>query len=146
MKPVTNYWTTYRRLWEDVLEGEDPARGLPDDGALGGRQPAVPLAAPTASGSPGCTRRTAWSAGGCGCAGERVDLRRHRAEPARGHGGRGPHRAAPGDAAAARTRSRSEDVTHLDRPGGHIGLMAGSQAREEIWPDIAEWLGERSGR
>ena len=22
----------------------------------------------------------------------------------------------------------SEDVTHLDRPGGHIGLMAGSKA------------------
>ena len=30
----------------------------------------------------------------------------------------------------------SEDVTHFDRPGGHIGLMAGSKAREEIWPDI----------
>ena len=23
MKPVTNYWTVYRRLWEDVLEGKD---------------------------------------------------------------------------------------------------------------------------
>ena len=40
----------------------------------------------------------------------------------------------------------SEDVTHLDRPGGHIGLMAGSKARDEIWPDIAEWLEERSAR
>ncbi len=40
----------------------------------------------------------------------------------------------------------SEDVTHLDRPGGHIGLMAGSRARNEIWPDIAEWLEERSAR
>jgi polyhydroxyalkanoate synthase subunit PhaC len=40
----------------------------------------------------------------------------------------------------------SEDVTHLDRPGGHIGLMAGSKARDEIWPDIAEWLDERSDR
>jgi polyhydroxyalkanoate synthase len=38
----------------------------------------------------------------------------------------------------------SDDVTSLDRPGGHIGLMAGSKARKEIWPDIAEWLGERS--
>ena len=38
----------------------------------------------------------------------------------------------------------SEDVTHLDRPGGHIGLMAGSKARKEIWPDIAEWLESRS--
>jgi polyhydroxyalkanoate synthase len=40
----------------------------------------------------------------------------------------------------------SEDVTHFDRPGGHIGLMAGSRAREEIWPDIAEWLEPRSSR
>ena len=38
----------------------------------------------------------------------------------------------------------SEDVTHLDRPGGHIGLMAGSRARKEIWPDLADWLRVRS--
>jgi polyhydroxyalkanoate synthase len=40
----------------------------------------------------------------------------------------------------------SEDVTHLDRKGGHIGLMAGSKARDEIWPEIAGWLAERSAR
>jgi polyhydroxyalkanoate synthase len=40
----------------------------------------------------------------------------------------------------------SEDVTHFDRPGGHIGLMAGSSAREEIWPDLADWLEPRSNR
>jgi polyhydroxyalkanoate synthase len=38
----------------------------------------------------------------------------------------------------------SEDVEHIDRPGGHIGLVAGSAARTEIWPHIAEWLAERS--
>jgi polyhydroxyalkanoate synthase len=38
----------------------------------------------------------------------------------------------------------SADVTHLDRPGGHIGLMVGSKARKDVWPNIAEWLGERS--
>ena len=31
-------------------------------------------------------------------------------------------------------------------PGGHIGLMAGSKAKHEIWPELADWLGERSGR
>jgi polyhydroxyalkanoate synthase len=40
----------------------------------------------------------------------------------------------------------SADVTHFDRPGGHIGLMAGSAARKEIWPDLAGWLAERSDR
>jgi polyhydroxyalkanoate synthase len=38
----------------------------------------------------------------------------------------------------------SEDVEHLARPGGHIGLVAGSAARKELWPEIAAWLAERS--
>ncbi|MDO5627459.1 MAG: alpha/beta fold hydrolase [Mobilicoccus sp.] len=38
----------------------------------------------------------------------------------------------------------SDDLEHLDRAGGHIGLMAGSKARKEIWPDIADWLESRS--
>ncbi|GMA41204.1 alpha/beta fold hydrolase [Mobilicoccus caccae] len=38
----------------------------------------------------------------------------------------------------------SDDVEHMDRVGGHIGLMAGSKARKEIWPDIADWLEPRS--
>jgi polyhydroxyalkanoate synthase len=38
----------------------------------------------------------------------------------------------------------SQDVTHFDRPGGHIGLIAGSAARKQIWPDISAWLAERS--
>jgi polyhydroxyalkanoate synthase len=36
------------------------------------------------------------------------------------------------------------DLTYLDRPGGHIGLMAGSKARTQIWPDIAAWMAGRS--
>jgi polyhydroxyalkanoate synthase len=40
----------------------------------------------------------------------------------------------------------SADVTHFDRPGGHIGLMIGSNAREGLWPDIADWLARRSSR
>ena len=38
----------------------------------------------------------------------------------------------------------SGDVTHFDRPGGHIGLIAGSAAKTQIWPDLANWLAERS--
>ncbi|MBL8930960.1 MAG: alpha/beta fold hydrolase [Kineosporiaceae bacterium] len=40
---------------------------------------------------------------------------------------------------------KSKDLTHFDRKGGHIGLMAGSKARHQIWPDISGWLAERSG-
>jgi polyhydroxyalkanoate synthase len=39
---------------------------------------------------------------------------------------------------------QSTDVTHFARPGGHIGLMAGSKARGQIWPDLSRWLSERS--
>lgn len=36
------------------------------------------------------------------------------------------------------------DVEHLDGDGGHIGLMAGSRARGDIWPQIRDWLAPRS--
>jgi polyhydroxyalkanoate synthase subunit PhaC len=38
----------------------------------------------------------------------------------------------------------SPDVEHLDGVGGHIGLMAGSRARGDIWPRIRDWLDARS--
>jgi polyhydroxyalkanoate synthase len=38
----------------------------------------------------------------------------------------------------------SSDRTHLARPGGHIGLMAGSKARQQIWPELISWLVPRS--
>jgi polyhydroxyalkanoate synthase subunit PhaC len=38
----------------------------------------------------------------------------------------------------------SPDVEHLDGVGGHIGLMAGSRARGDIWPRINAWLEPRS--
>jgi polyhydroxyalkanoate synthase len=56
------------------------------------------------------------------------------------------HIAPPGGTVPLLDLVASEDVTHLDRPGGHIGLMAGSRAKHEIWPELADWLGERSGR
>ncbi|QCU79513.1 alpha/beta fold hydrolase [Citricoccus sp. SGAir0253] len=39
---------------------------------------------------------------------------------------------------------QSPDVEHLDGVGGHIGLMAGSRARGDIWPHINDWLAPRS--
>ena len=56
------------------------------------------------------------------------------------------HIVPPSDSVRILDLVRSEDVTHFDRPGGHIGLMAGSKARRERWPDLAAWLQERSGR
>lgn len=34
----------------------------------------------------------------------------------------------------------SEDKTFWELPGGHISVIAGRKAREEVWPKVAEWL------
>ena len=145
MKPVTNFWTTYRTLWQNVLEGEAKPRGLPVDGASGWPTTRRSRAAPTASGSPGCTRRTGSCSGALRLRGRRVDLRQIDQNLLVVTAG-ADHIAPRAGTLPLLDLVASEDVTHLDRPGGHIGLMAGSKAREEIWPDIAEWLEERSAR
>ncbi len=40
----------------------------------------------------------------------------------------------------------SQDKTFREVPGGHMGVLAGRRAREEIWRPAARWLAERSGR
>ena len=74
MKPVTNFWTTYRPPGARSWTGTTRARGLPDDGELGGRQPALPRRAPTASGSRDVPAQPL-VAGTMRLRGERVDLR-----------------------------------------------------------------------
>jgi polyhydroxyalkanoate synthase len=39
----------------------------------------------------------------------------------------------------------SQDKQLLKIPGGHIGMMAGSQAIKRTWPPLEAWLAERSG-
>jgi len=39
----------------------------------------------------------------------------------------------------------SEDKEFLVLDAGHVGLMCGPVARNEIWPRIRDWLGPRSG-
>ncbi len=40
----------------------------------------------------------------------------------------------------------STDVTTKVLHAGHVGLMAGRPAHQILWPAVAEWLGERSGK
>ncbi len=144
MKPVTNYWTTYRRLWQGVLDGQ-PRR---DD-----YQPMAKWVADNPP-FPGRAYREwiTWMykenrlvRGRLRLRGRRVDLREIEQNLLVVTAG-ADHIAPPPGTAPIFGLVRSEDVTHIDRPGGHIGLMAGSKAREEIWPDIADWLADRSGR
>jgi polyhydroxyalkanoate synthase subunit PhaC len=144
MKPVTNFLTTYRLLAQKVADGRPSheswqamAKWVADNPRFPGR---------------------AWSqwirwfyqdaalpAGRVRLRGRRVDL------------GRIEQNllviTAASDHIAPRAGTMpifdlvsSADVTHFDRPGGHIGLLAGSRARAEIWPELAGWLAERSAR
>ena len=142
MKPVTNYWTTYRQLWEAVLDGQPRresyqamARWVADNPAFPGRayQELITW----------MYKENRLVRGNMRLRGQRVDLRRIDQSLLVVTAGADHIAPAEGTYPLLGMVS-SEDVTRIDRPGGHIGLMAGSKARSEIWPDIAQWLGERS--
>jgi polyhydroxyalkanoate synthase subunit PhaC len=144
LKPVTNFYTTYRRLWQGIQAGESRRDAYQPMAKWVAENPAFP--------------GRAWSewiqmmyrdgtlvAGHVRLRGRRVELRRIDQNLL--------VVTAAADHIAPRSGTMplfelvsSEDVTHLDRPGGHIGLVAGSAARTEIWPEVADWLRERSER
>jgi polyhydroxyalkanoate synthase subunit PhaC len=142
MKPVTNWWTTYRQLWERVLAGD-------------GRRDAYQAMARWVADNPPFPGRAyrewiTWMykenrlvTGTVRLRGRRVDLSRIDQNLLVVTAGADHIAPRPGTLPLLDLVA-SEDVTHLDRPGGHIGLMAGSKSRREIWPEIAEWLAERS--
>ena len=39
----------------------------------------------------------------------------------------------------------STDMTTEVIKAGHVGIMAGSKSKGELWPKLAAWLAERSG-
>jgi polyhydroxyalkanoate synthase len=142
MKPVTNYWTTYRELWERVLAGDDRseayqamARWVADNPPFPGRAYREWIT--------WMYKENRLVRGMLRLRGRRVDLGRIERNLLVVTAGSDHIAPRPGTMPLL-DMVASEDVTHLDRPGGHIGLMAGSKARKEIWPEIAEWLAERS--
>lgn len=142
LKPVTNYWSTYRRLALSVSDGtaqpdvyQPMAKWIADNPNFPGRAWAdwIELMYRDGSLASGQTRLR----------GRSVDLRRIEQNVL--------VVTAAADHIAPRQGTTpifdlvsSSDVTHFDRAGGHIGLVAGSAARRELWPDIAAWLDERS--
>jgi len=144
MKPVTNWFSTYRQLWDGVRAGQPRreahqamARWVSDNPPFPGRAYREWIT--------WMYKENRLVAGRLRLRHERVDLRRIEQNLLVVTAG-ADHIAPPPDTAPIFDLASSADVTHLERPGGHIGLMAGSRAREEIWPDIAGWLSERSER
>jgi polyhydroxyalkanoate synthase subunit PhaC len=144
MKPVTNFWTTYRRLWQQILEGKDPRTSYQAMAKWVGDNPPFPARA-YREWITWMYKENRLVRGRLRLRGERVDLRRIDQNLLVVTAG-ADHIAPPPGTLPLLDLVSSGDVTHLDRPGGHIGLMAGSKAKQEIWPDLAEWLGERSDR
>jgi polyhydroxyalkanoate synthase len=144
LKPVTNHWTTYRRLWDDVSAGNDRrsayqamARWVADYPRFPGRAFREWI--------DWMYKQNALARGRLRLRGRRVDLSRIEANLLVVTAG-ADHIAPREGTVAILDLVASADVTHFDRPGGHIGLMIGSNARHGIWPDIAEWLAQRSAR
>jgi polyhydroxyalkanoate synthase subunit PhaC len=142
MKPVTNLWTTYRRLWDNVQDGT-------------ARRDAYQTMAKWVADNPNFPGRT-WSEwirlmyrdnsllrGHVRLRGRRVDLRRIDQSVLVVTAGADHIAPRPGTMPFFDAVS-SQDIEHLARPGGHIGLVAGSAARKELWPGMTEWLAERS--
>jgi polyhydroxyalkanoate synthase len=144
MKPVTNYWTTYRQLWQDVLAGKDRRAGYQAMAKWVADNPPFPARA-YREWIEWMYKENRLVAGRLRLRDQRVLLDRIEQSMLVVTAG-ADHIAPPPGTRPLLDLAGSEDVTHFDRPGGHIGLMAGSRAREEIWPDIAEWLEPRSSR
>ena len=144
MKPVTNFWTTYRRLWQTIYEGEAKPEAYQAMAKWVADNPPFPGKA-FREWITNMYKENRLVRGRMRIRGKRVDLRNVDEQLLVVTAG-ADHIAPRQGTLPLLDMVGSDDVTHFDRPGGHIGLMAGSRARKEIWPDIAEWLGERSDR
>ena len=144
MKPVTNYVTTYRRLFQSILDGSDPRLSFQAMAKWVADNPPYPSRA-YREWITWMYKENRLVAGRLRLREQRVDLRRIE-QNLLVVTASADHISPPEGTVPILDLVSSEDVTHIDRPGGHIGLIAGSKAKREIWPELADWLLERSGR
>ncbi|MFN8122783.1 MAG: alpha/beta fold hydrolase [Thermoleophilia bacterium] len=141
LRPVANFVTTPATMWERFLAGRDMTPWLAihqwvNDG--------VPF--------PGAAF-TQWirdfyqqnrlARGEATIAGRTVDLSRITAALLVVTG-TSDHIVPPGMARPLTELTGSADSTYLEIPAGHVGLLAGSGARQALWPAVTDWLAERS--
>jgi polyhydroxyalkanoate synthase len=144
MKPVTNYVTTYRRLFQGILDGKDQRLSYQAMAKWVSDNPPFPSRA-YREWITWMYKENRLVSGRVRLRGERVDLARIEQNLLVVTAG-SDHIAPPEGTVPILDLVSSEDVTHFDRPGGHIGLMAGSKAKHEIWPELVDWLRDRSDR
>ena len=142
MKPITNYVTTNRRLFESVVGGTANRTAFQSMSKWVGNNPPFPSRA-YREWITWMYKENRLARGRMELRGRRVDLGAIRQSLLIVTAG-ADHIAPRHTTVPILDLVSSDDVEHLDRPGGHIGLMAGSKSRKEIWPDIAGWLATRS--
>jgi polyhydroxyalkanoate synthase len=142
MKPVANHWSSYRRLWQGVRDGVPRREAYQAMSKWIADNPPFPARA-FREWATWVYREGDLVRGEVSLRGRTVDLRAID-QNLLVITARADHIVPVGNTAPIVELAASTDVTHLDRPGGHIGLIAGSSAREQIWPAIAGWLHERS--
>ncbi|MFZ3200294.1 MAG: alpha/beta fold hydrolase [Candidatus Acidiferrales bacterium] len=141
LKPVENYIANYLKLW-DNLENPQIVEAwqamntwVTDNIPLAGgafRQLIVDLYRHDR------LMRNEWT-----LRGERVDLTRIRANLLTVIA-EGDHITPPCQSRAILSKVSSKDKELFTIPGGHIGIMAGSNAHKRTWPHIERWLAARS--
>jgi poly[(R)-3-hydroxyalkanoate] polymerase subunit PhaC len=143
MKPVQNLWGTYRRLAQDVYDGRADRVAFQTMQKWIADNPPFPARA-FREWVTWIYKESRLVRGTVRLRGERVDL--HNIEQALlVVTADADHIVPRANTVPLLDHVRSEDITHLALPGGHIGLMAGSKARDRSWGKVAQWLGERSG-
>jgi poly[(R)-3-hydroxyalkanoate] polymerase subunit PhaC len=142
MKPLTNLWITYRRLAQNVYEGSENRVAFQAMQKWISDNPPFPARA--------FSEWVRWiykerrlARGFVRMRGRRADLGRITQSLLVVTADK-DHIVPAENTVPVLDYVRSSDVTHYALPGGHIGLMAGSNAREQIWGKITGWLGERS--
>jgi polyhydroxyalkanoate synthase len=142
MKPVTNFWTTYRRLAQNVRDGKADRAAFQSMAKWIADNPPFPARA-FREWVTWIYKENRLARGVLRIRDQRVDLRRIE-QSLLVVTADGDHIVPPVNSLPLLELTASTDSTHLARPGGHIGLMAGSNARRQIWPELTDWLGQRS--
>ena len=75
---------------------------------------------------------------------KRADLR-HVVSPLLAFSGKGDTIATPAATRGILDLTGSKDASLVEVPGGHIGVVAGSSAKTEVWDPMVKWLVERVG-
>jgi polyhydroxyalkanoate synthase subunit PhaC len=142
MKPVTNLWTTYRRLAQNVYDGKADRGSFQAMAKWIADNPPFPARA-FREWVTWIYKENRLARGVLRIRGERVDLRRIE-QSLLVLTADDDHIVPPVNTTPLLDLATAVDTTHIARPGGHIGLMAGSSARHQIWPNVADWLKQRS--